>query len=187
MDFSSIKTPEELMTYLNENFDYGVIDNKGNKFFDSNTDEFQFVCNNDWKLRSVDQMLNDKIGHCYDQVEIERKWFESNGYKIKTFWSCAYQENIENSGFSHTYLLYKSGNYWYLFEHADYYNRGIHKFKTIKEAARWQINNQIKFAESCVPPQDKYSYCIKEYPLPPLNLNMQEYIDFVDKSKDFVL
>ena len=30
MTFQDIKTPEQLMTYLDQNFEYGVIDNNGN-------------------------------------------------------------------------------------------------------------------------------------------------------------
>ena len=91
MKLDLIKTPQELMDYLNENFVYGVIDSNGNKFTDSNSDEFQNACNNDWVLRPVDQILTDKIGHCYDQVEIEREWFSFHNYKTKTFWISAYQ------------------------------------------------------------------------------------------------
>ena len=128
MSFNSIKTPNELMSFLDHNFEYGVIDNNGNKVYDSNSVEFQMICNNQWKLRSVQEMLKDQIGHCYDQVEIEREWFVDKGYEIKTFWISAYQEEIENSGFSHTYLIYKDKDCWKLFEHSDFFNKGIYEF-----------------------------------------------------------
>lgn len=187
MTFQEIKTPEQLMKYLDQNFEYGVIDNNGDRFYDSNTKEFQKICNTQWKLRSVEEMLKDGIGHCYDQVEIERKWFSRKGFKIKTFWISAYQEEIENSGFSHTYLIYQDAKNWKLFEHADCSNRGIFEFKNIREAVKWQAEHQIKFAERCIKPKKQYLTCIKEYNAPPLNVNMQEYLQFIDKSKDYVL
>ena len=156
----NIHTPVQLMEYLDENIEYGVIDKNGNKFTDSSSEKFQFVCNNEWFLRPVQQILLDKIGHCYDQVE------------------------IENSGFSHTYLLFKENNQWKLFEHSDYYNRGIFSFNSLNEAIIFQAKNQIKTAEKCVKPEKRYSVCIKEYSKPKTNLNMTEFLEFINNSKD---
>ncbi|MGN1201249.1 MAG: hypothetical protein ACI4R8_03220 [Candidatus Caccovivens sp.] len=187
MSFESVKTPNQLMDFLDKNFRYGVIDNNGNKFYDSNSHEFQMVCNFQWKLRTIKEMLRDGIGHCYDQVEIEREWFEKNGYEIKTFWISAYQKEIQNSGFSHTYLIYKENGSWNIFEHSDFFNKGIHKFSSIKDAVKWQAEHQVKFAKSCVKPKNKYSVCIKEYNKPPTKINMKEYLNFIDKLEDYVL
>ena len=187
MTFQEVKTPEQLMTCLDQNFEYGVIDNSGNKCSDSNSNEFQLICDTQWKLRSVEEMLKDGVGHCYDQVEIERDWFTKKGFEVKTFWISAYQEEIENSGFSHAYLIYQDNGMWKLFEHSDFFNRGIYTFKTIKDAVKWQSEHQIKFAENCVKPLKQYTTCIKEYNKPPANVNMQEYLQFIDNSKDYVL
>lgn len=125
MDINNVKTPKELMAFLNENIAYGVIDRKGNKLYDSSKQEFQNACNTTWKTRSVFKILKEGIGHCYDFVEVERFWFEKYGYNVKTIWISAYQQYIENSGFAHTYLLFKENEKWNLFEFADYKNRGI--------------------------------------------------------------
>lgn len=180
----NIKTPEDLMIFLNKNIEYGVKDSNGNKITDGSSEQFQFVCNNEWFLRPVKQILLDKIGHCYDQVEIERYWFENNGYKVKTIWISAYQENIENSGFSHTYLVYKDKNQWKLFEHSDYFNRGIFEFNSLKDAINFQAKNQIKTAENCIKPEIKYSVCIKEYSKSKTNLNMSEFLEYIMSSKN---
>ncbi len=185
MTFESINSPEQLMQFLDENIAYGVIDKNGKKFFDSNSSEFQQVCNQQWQLFPVSKILKNKVGHCYDQVEIERLWFEKHGYKVKTFWISAYQEKIANSGFSHAYLIFKDGKFWKLFEHADSQNKGIFSFKTIKDAVLFQSKNQIKFAENCIPPQDRYVTCIKEYSTPPSNINMSEFLEFINASQDF--
>lgn len=185
MTFQEIKTPQQLMAYLDENFEYGVIDSSGNKYFDSDTKEFQDACNIQWRTRPVKQILRDKIGHCYDQVEVEREWFVKNGYEIKTFWISAYQEGVENSGFSHSYLLYKTNDGWNLFEHADKSNRGIHKFKNVDDAVKWQASKQVKFADSHTKPADKYTTCIKQYEKPAVGLNMQEFISFINNSMDY--
>lgn len=185
MTFQEIKTPQQLMRYFDENFEYGVVDNSGKKFFNSDTDEFQKICNEQWRLRPANQILRDEIGHCYDQVEVEREWFVKNGYEIKTFWISAYQEGVENSGFSHSYLLYKTNYGWNLFEYADISNRGTHKFKNVADAVEWQASQQIKFAESRIKPVDKYVVCIKQYEKPPVGIDMQQFLAFINNSPDY--
>jgi len=185
MEYKFISSPEQLLEYLDNHFCYGVIGANGKKFLDNNEEGFELACNNDWKLRSVSQMIKDGIGHCYDQVEIEREWFVSKGYEVKTFWVVAYQNGIENSGFSHTYLIYKDNNKWKLFEHSDFSNRGIHEFNSVKEAVKWQAAKQIKYAESVIKPIDKYDVIIKEFTKPNEGLTMKEYIEFVELFEDF--
>ena len=39
-----------------------------------------------YKLQSPDEVLKNKIGVCWDQVELERYWFKKHGYEIKTIY-----------------------------------------------------------------------------------------------------
>lgn len=55
------------------------------------------------------------------------------------------------------------------------------------DAVKWQAEHQIKFVESCIKPSKQYTTCIKQYNKPPVNVNMQEYLKFIDNSKDYVL
>ena len=183
MNINEITTPHELMTFLDKSIRYGVIDNSDNKFYDSSTSDFQDACNNSWKVRPVSQIINDGIGHCYDQVEVERFWFEKHNYIVKTFWISAYQKEIENSGFAHTYLMFKENGRWKLFEHADYKNKGIYEFDSLEKAIDWQASNQIEFAKSCVKPINKYDVAIYEYKKPQIGLTMREFLDHVVSGK----
>ena len=187
MKLDEVKSPEDLLIFL-DNINYGVIDKNGNVLNDSSSEEFQIACNNDWYVRDVNEIIKSKVGHCYDQVEIERKWFALKGYQFKTFWVSAYQEEIENSGFSHTYLVFfdKTNRTWNLFEHSDYNNKGIYSFATLQEAIDYQSSNQVKYAANQIKPIKKYSIFLKEFFKPPLNLKMQEYLNFVtcDKISD---
>ncbi len=182
MNIDNVKTPEDLMKFLDENIHYGIIDKNGNKLYDSSKQEFQDACNN-WRVRPVIQILKDGIAHCYDQVEIERYWFEKKGFSVKTFWISAYQEDISNSGFAHTYLIYKENENWKLFEHSDYKNKGIYEFKSIDNAIEWQKFKQIEYAKSCIKPIKEYSTEIYEYKKPKVGLNMNEFLDYVTSGK----
>ncbi len=185
MILKNVSSPQELLKFLDDNLTYGVVDKKGNKIFDSNLDEFQEACNNDWILQSPQQILDSGVGHCYDQVEVERAWFAQKGYNFFTFWISAYQPEIENSGFSHTYLVFEDNNKWYLFEHADASFRGIYEFDNIKDAVKFQADHQVDYAKQIVQPKSGYSVCIKQFDKPQVNINMQQYLQHIDASKDY--
>ena len=177
---SKIKTPQELMKFLDNNITYGVISSTGEIITNSNDVAFQNICNNDWRTQDAQTILQNRIGHCYDQVEIEREWFEINHYNFKTIWILAYQNTVENSGCCHAYLVYEQNNCWHIFEHADFDNKGIHSFKTLNEALRWQAENQKQYASSIVRPQKEYEIVIKEYAKPPKNLSMTQFFEYID-------
>lgn len=44
MTFQEIKTPEELMSFLDQNIKYDIIDNNDIPYYDSNSEKFQGVC-----------------------------------------------------------------------------------------------------------------------------------------------
>ena len=149
MIFNQIKTPDELMQYMNENISYGVFDYTKNKAYYGENDNFEDLVKNVWKLSSPKQMQKHGVGHCFDQVELEREFFKNNGYNFKTFFIW-FKCKRQNTYPTHTYLVYqdKKMKDWCWFEHSDYTNRGIHKFKTLNEAIGAQKNAQIKFATS---------------------------------------
>ena len=184
MHYSEITTPVGLMQFLDTEFSYGVIDKQGNRLIDSNTSAFQNACYRDWTLRPISQMLKERIGHCYDQVEIERDWFESHGYEVKTFWICAFEPG--KAGYSHAYLLYKDKNKWCLFEHANIFCKGIYSFNSLNDAIKFQANQQIEYANS-QKEASCYELCIKEFIKPSIGLTMQEYMAFIDAGKEYAL
>ncbi len=173
--FNQIATPEELYQFLLRHISYGLIDKEGNIFKDSETDEFQHACK-DWHVRSAEQILKDAIGHCYDFTEVERDWFEKNGYNFKTYWVCAH-ENGEN-GFAHAYLVYqdKENKDWVHFEVSDGGFRGLHRYRTLEEALKAQAEHQIECANKSFAPKTKYSVDVYEFNKPKENSTYDEYI-----------
>lgn len=187
MQYNKIQTPEELLKFMDENIEYGVIDKHNKKITDGESEEFQITCNTYWTLNEPLKILELGVGHCYDQVEIERKWFSDHKYNFKTIWISAYQQNVEDSGFCHSYLIFEKDNKWNIFEHSDYSHRGIYSFDTIDEAIKFQANNQIEYASSCVKPLDKYSVCIKIFDTPPTYCTMNQYLKHINDSEDYII
>ena len=76
MNYDNVKTPEDLMHYMNENIHYGVYDYQNNKAYYGDDDNFEDLVSNVWKLSSPEQMQKYGVGHCFDQVELERDFFK---------------------------------------------------------------------------------------------------------------
>ena len=149
MNYDNVKTPEDLMHYMNENIHYGVYDYKNNKAYYGDDENFEYLVNNIWRLSSPEQMQKYGVGHCFDQVELERDFFKKYNYNFKTFFIW-FKCNRQNNYPSHTYLVYqdKSTKEWCWFEHSDYNNKGIHGFKTLQDVINAQKHAHIKYAKS---------------------------------------
>lgn len=106
MNYEKIKTPEELMEYMDKNILYGFYDYKNHKKYYGNDKNFNFLVNNFWTLSSPTDLQKYNIGHCFDQVELERDFFTKNNYKYKTFFIW-FKCSRPNSYPTHTFLVYQ--------------------------------------------------------------------------------
>ena len=93
------------------------------------------------KLQSPDELMESKVGLCWDQVELERDLFSSSGYSCNSF-VIVYTDvkRFKN----HTFLIYQDRGLYYWFEHAWEKMEGIHVFKTPEEALERVRENFIK-------------------------------------------
>lgn len=171
MRFEEIKTPEELLEFMDV-IKYGFETLDGKKCIEESDFEKNIL---NWTLSSPERLLSVKLGHCFDQVELERDWFFKNNYNIKTYFMIFLMEEKNNYP-THTFLTYEKNNKWYLFEHADYYNRGIHEFNSLEELLESAKKRQIKYAN--VSDDIKEKLTIFEYDKPEYNIG---FIDFINR------
>lgn len=189
MKYSEIKTPEQLLKYMNENIKYGFVDDIGKKHGSWDNEEFQFSCKTKWKLSSPERLIKVQYGHCWDQVELEREWFTNNGYQVKTFYIW-FELPYNNSYSTHTYLVFESGKKYYYFEHADFNNRGIYEFETYEDAINYQRKKFIEFNQQRnIVCEDELKHLhIYEYSKPIYDCTMNEFINHIlanSKEVDF--
>lgn len=88
MKYKDVKTPIQLLKYMEENIKYGFVDDNGKQYTPINIEEFQEACKTKYKLSSPQRLLGVKYGHCWDFVELEREWFKNHQYNFKTFYIC---------------------------------------------------------------------------------------------------
>ena len=179
-----IQTPDELLKYMNQNIAYGFVGKNGKKYTDMFSEEWD-----DWYsqcfVQNGEEVLKSKTGTCWDQVELERLWFERNGYTIHTFFMW-FEVNKENNYPTHTFLIYESNNKYYWFENAFESERGIHEFNSLDEAIKCVKSKQIKYTKNNFPnssTDDMESLVVYEYFKPANHIGVDEYLNHVTSTK----
>ena len=86
----------DIMNIMND-IKYGYLDINGNIHFDIDED-FESL----YTLQSPGETLNNKVGVCWDQVELERYLFDKKNIKFNTYFIVYYSDNICPT---HTFLI----------------------------------------------------------------------------------
>ena len=132
-----------------------------------------------FKLQTPDELMESKVGICWDQVELERDLFSSSGYSCNSF-VVVYMGN--NKLKNHTFLIYQDRGLYYWFEHAWEKMEGIHVFKTPEEIIEKVKENFIK--------EELHNDCIEEelhfftYSKPKFGISCREFITHFLSSKE---
>ncbi len=182
--FSLIQTPQELLEYMKRNITYGFVGKNGKRYTDRFSDDW-----NDWYdecfVQSGEEVLNSRIGTCWDQVELERLWFEQKGFIIHTFFML-FEVNKENEYPTHTFLIYENDSKFYWFENSFESERGIHEFSSLDDAVERVKSKQIEYTRinyDNVTDDNMNSLVVYEYSKPGRNLNVDEYLNHVTNTK----
>jgi hypothetical protein len=183
MEYKDVKNPEDLLKYMSGNIIYGFVDKDGNKYTDVNSEEYE----DNWLKKCIvqngDSVLKTKVGTCWDQVELERKWFKNSNYEFKTIFMGFDIPDIKNLP-THSFLVYKINGEFYLFENAAADCTGMHKFHTLKELIEFAKKEQIEYAiDRCNAKKEYYEFIrVFEYDEPLANISGSDYIKHVTQK-----
>lgn len=182
--FEEIKSPIELLKYMENNIEYGICDKNGNKYRESD-ENFNKVCDKLWQLSSPLNLMKIKIGICFDQVELEREWFKRNNYNFKTIFIMFFNTSLP----THTFLAYEEKGKWYWFEHSDFNNRGIHEFDTYEDLINFQKVKHIEYVSRFCPINDLLmeSLHIIEYDAPKYGSNYLKFINHIVNNGKYII
>ena len=143
-----------------KNIDYGWKDKNGEIHYDVDetfADSFIF--------QSPAEVLNNKVGICWEQVELERELFQRLKISFNTYFIVSYDNDKCPT---HTFLIFNTNNKHYWFEHSWEKFRGIHEYnkendalKDIKEKfINHELNNEYNPMNLCIYKYDKPKYDI---------------------------
>ena len=179
----NIKNPNELLKYMEKNIKYGFIGKNGKIYDDPKSEEW-----NDWYNECVVQdaegIIRSGYGTCWDQVELERKWFSNNGYNFKTIY-IQFEVGMDRMMPTHTFLIFESNNKWYWFEHSFEKNKGIHEFDSVSDVIEYVKDRQLDYVmEIGIGTKHDREFIIDyEYSKPERNINVPDYLNHVTSKK----
>lgn len=155
-----------------QSINYGFLDKNGNNIFDN--EEVEYIFNSAYYLLSPEELLEKKVGVCWDQVELERKLFSEANIKIETYF--IFIDDKKNLP-SHTFLVYYLGNKVYWFEHSWYNEQGIHEYDSLNEL----LNEvEIKFRKSSENEVDSgLDIHIYKYKKPNYNITCDQFYEYI--------
>lgn len=171
-DYNTLKTPEELMEYMNEFIQYGWEDIDGN----IHINELKGL-REKYIIISIEEMIYKGVGTCVEQANMIKTALDRMGYETKIFChrSSESEQIVENDVHMHCLVYFKNNDKWYHFEHSNFQCRGIHEYNTLEEG----INNRIKTFE------EKGEYRkMTEIPFIPVGLTFGEFNKFVNQYDD---
>jgi len=179
-----VKTPEDLLDYMEKNIKYGFVSRKNAKIYSSDNVDFDNNFFDEYFLQTPDQLLISKQGVCFDQTELEREWFLKQEYEPKVFFLIFAKEKVHNLP-AHTFLVYKNNNKFYWFENSFYNQRGIHEYEDLNSLIEDVKNKQFEFAkkEHGAVADDFKDIKICEYEVPEFGCNLEEFVNnILDKN-----
>ena len=166
----------KIMDILNE-IEYGWIDKNNNKHNEVNN-----LFSDNYILQSPEEVLKNKIGICWDQVELERYLFEKEKINFNTYF-IEYFNNQNNP--AHTFLIYKGNNKYYWFEHSYKLFRGIHEYNSeleaLKDIKEKFIKNELN---NNYDPMNLYIY---KYNKPKYNISCLEFYKHCEKGENIII
>jgi hypothetical protein len=173
---NNIKSPRELLEFMDKNINYGFVGKNGKKYLDPYSPEW-----NDWYnecfVQTGEEILKSKIGTCWDQVELEREWFFKHNYKFKTYFICF---DIEENHSTHTFLVYEDNNKYYWFENSWAKYRGIHEYNSIDELLESIISKFVLDHNEVSSSAELYLY---KYNIPFKHIGCNEFYKYIETQE----
>ncbi len=159
---------------LMQDIEYGWID-KDNKKHSFVNELFA----DNYILQSPKEVIKNKIGVCWDQVELERYYFKGNDWNIKTYFIVHYDDDKCPT---HTFLTYKKNDKYYWFEHSWERFKGIYEYNTEKDLLLDVKDKFIKYELNNLYNDERL--LLYEYKKPNYHISVNEFYNYCEKGKN---
>ena len=139
-EFDELKNPNELMNFMDEKIKYGWIGKDG-ELRENSVEGFL----NNYRVSSLEEILENGYGTCFEQVELEREFFSRQKITSSSYMIIA-------SHMVHSFLVFEMEGKFYRFEHSSWKNKGIYEFDSIDNLLQNTVelfmnNHKIKSAK----------------------------------------
>ena len=146
MTINEIKTPQDILEFMNENIEYGWLDTD-NKEHIKTMKDFRKL----YRTSSIDETINHKIGTCIEQVYLMHDLLNRINIPNKMFCTRVYEgkdfNNLEAEEHMHCFVLYFQIGKVYQIEHPNWEKIGIYEFDSEDDAIKEINDYYVKMAE----------------------------------------
>ena len=146
MTIESIKIPEDVLTFMNENIKYGWLDINNEEHI-GNMKNFRKL----YRTSSLEETLSHGIGTCIEQVYLMHYLLDKINIPNKMFCTRVYEgknfNNLEEEEHMHCFLLYYMNDKVYQIEHPNWEKIGIYEYNTEEEAVKTINDYYVEMAE----------------------------------------
>ncbi|MBP3765599.1 MAG: hypothetical protein J6G98_00265 [Bacilli bacterium] len=164
---------ECLMTKMNE-IKYGYVIDGVNIYSDLENDK---EMNEDfpklYHLLSPDELIKNKHGVCWDQVELERYYLSLDNIVCSSYFIVEYDDKFYPT---HTFVVVSCNNKFYWFEHSWYPYRGIHEYDSLNELLK---DVKLKFSKD----KNIDDIVIYNYEKPKYGISSNEFFKHCEEGK----
>jgi hypothetical protein len=119
----NIKSPEELLDWMEENITYELAND-------------EYGAKDDPPTKTAEEVLATGTGHCAEQSYLEKKILDGLGYETQLVFvkENNSKDDYGADGSAHVFLTYQDDDEKYFwFEHSMEHAKGIHKFNSLGE------------------------------------------------------
>lgn len=133
-------------------------------------------------LSSPEEVLNNKVGTCFDIVELERTYFKNLDLKFNTFFMIYYEGK---KVYTHTFIVYEEKEKFYWFEYAWRNCQGIHEYMSLFDLLtdvreKFKKNNNIKF-------MDTDYLCVYKYKKPKYHIGLKDFYKHCEGGENVII
>ncbi|MEG2348156.1 MAG: ASCH domain-containing protein [Clostridia bacterium] len=129
-------------------------------------------------LQTPSDVIKNKMGVCWDQVELERYYFKNNDWDIKTYFIVHYDGDKCPT---HTFLTFKKNGKYYWFEHSWKKYRGIYSYDSINNLLFDVRDKFIKYELN--ENYTKQNLFVREYKKPNYHISVQDFYSHCETEK----
>jgi hypothetical protein len=153
------------------NIRLGYRDKNGNVY-----SGFRYDFKDIFYLQSPKQLLESKIGCCFDQVELERELVTKLNVECRTYFMMYPDDEME---YAHSFLIYKDKKNYYWLENSWFCYNGIHIYDSKEELFEDIMN---KFVDT-IPNGDIRKLKLYMYEKPKFGINYAKLLTHFVNSK----
>lgn len=133
MEGNEIKTPNDILLFMNKNINYGWCDYEGKTHF-GEMDNFRRL----FRISSTEMVLETHLGTCIEQVYLMKQLLDKLKIPNKMFCTRLYEsddfDNLDEPEHMHCFILYYLDGKVHQIEHPNFNRRGIYHFDSEDEA-----------------------------------------------------